>query len=144
MSDTLNKLGSSDSAWIEEQIGKVRDELTEGESEIASLKSGYKQLIRQYFDERKPFPSSGKNFQSDLKQYRELIAHSVVLDDLSFLKYWGVDYPRSHDFKVLTNSVNDYLIAFDRICQDQNYRERHNIPDGVVVYYKTLIEWLSV
>jgi len=147
MSKALHKiasnLGPDDKQWIEDQIEKIRTELTDGYSEITNLRSSYKGLIKKYFEKNRPFPTSPKTFQSDLKQYRTLIAHTIVLEDLSFLEYWGVKYPHSQNFKILANQVSDYVIAFQRICDDAEYRETNGIPEGVVPYYKQLKEWLS-
>lgn len=138
-----SNLGPDDTKWIEGQIEQIRTELTDGYSQITSLRSEYKELIKKYFENSRPFPTSPKTFQSDLKQYRKLIAHSMFLEDLSFLEYWGVEYPRSQKFEVLANQVSDYVIAFQRICDDKKYRETHDFSEGVVPYYKQLKEWLS-
>lgn len=136
MNNLRHSFSSSDHVELESQLLELKNELWYGQTETLRVRSDYKNLVEQYFGKFKPFPSDPKSFGNDVKMYVELIGHSIVLDDLSFLKKWGVEYPANSDFRVLAEPVSRYVSVFQGDLAGK-------IPQNTDSHFKYLASELS-
>ncbi|MBD2106249.1 hypothetical protein [Nodosilinea sp. FACHB-13] len=112
MNNLRHSFSSSDHTELESQLLELKNELWHGQTETLRVRSDYKNIVEQYLGRFKPFPSSPKSFENDVKTYIELVGHSIVLDDIAFLKKWGVEYPANNAFRVLAEPVSQYISVF--------------------------------
>jgi hypothetical protein len=136
MNDLRHSFSYADDSDIASKLLVLKNELSYGQEETARIRNDYKGVVNDFFQRLKPFPSNPKTFSNDIKTYIDLVGHTIVLDDLSFLKKWGVEYPASKDFRVLAKPVSEYLDTFNNGVVGK-------VPQNALPYFRYLADELS-
>ncbi len=133
-------LSSPERNRLEAQIIKLGEDLRQEAVDLEEAEKQYEELINRYFSKFKPFSSGNK--QDDLKQYGQLVKHTLVANSNSILDAWGIEYPKKNP-KVLAEPLVEYTKIFKRIATESIYREDLKIPPSAKRYYEYLWKKLA-
>lgn len=120
-----------------DELKSLRTQLRTG---FQSAREEYSQLVDEFYTSYCPFKTG--NTEQDLEEYRELIGHALVAEDMGLIDKWGI---REVDPKTLAKgSFQYYFDVFSDLCNNwEHFQEAHGLPEGARAYYQYLVDKLS-
>jgi hypothetical protein len=96
------------------KLKNLVDAMSQPKESLEALRKEFKKSINNYFEQRPPFPTGGKEINDDIYTYVKLISYCLEAGDTGILKRWGIVEVGKNPQKML---VSNNFSLYCTICQ---------------------------